>query len=59
MQLLRLPEELKNHLLGDLKFIYGDDFELGKETDYKDKGSNKMQKNLWKDRGQLVIQVGI
>lgn len=57
MQLLRLPEEVQNQILSDLKFIYGQEFELGTEDDYRDKG-NKMQKNLWKDRGQLVIQVG-
>ena len=57
MQLLRLPEDAQNQILADLKFIYGDDFELGKLSDYKDKGKAKVQNSLWKDRGQLVIQV--
>ncbi|CAO1440622.1 unnamed protein product [Diamesa tonsa] len=57
MQLLRLKEESQNMILSTLKSIYGDDFEFGKDSDYKDQGT-RLKKGYWKDRGELIIQGG-
>lgn len=57
LQLLRFNEDIQNHVLGTLKYLHGNDFELGKISDYKDFGS-KIKSGYWKERGQLVIQGG-
>ncbi|XP_055695529.1 putative ATP-dependent RNA helicase DHX57 [Lutzomyia longipalpis] len=55
LQVLRLNEDSQNLVMETLRGIHGQDFDLGSESAYKDKGSH-FKKSYWEERGNLVIQ---
>ncbi|KAK3925802.1 Putative ATP-dependent RNA helicase DHX57 [Frankliniella fusca] len=57
MQTLRLAKNLENQMLDTLRQLYGENFVLRKQSDYRDRGSN-LARHYWIDRGGLRVLGG-
>ncbi|XP_050100342.1 putative ATP-dependent RNA helicase DHX57 [Anopheles aquasalis] len=57
LQVLRLKDESQTLIMDTLRAIHGESFQLGDISKYVDQG-NRLKKNFWQDRGNLVIQGG-
>lgn len=55
LQVIRMAEESQKMVMETLRYIHGEDFQLGDITKYKDLG-NKQKNKYWQERGNLVIQ---
>ena len=58
MHTLHLTKNLENQMLDTLRHLYGENFTLRNQSDYRDKGSN-LSRNYWVDRGGLRVMGGI
>ncbi|KAJ1528629.1 hypothetical protein ONE63_007024 [Megalurothrips usitatus] len=57
MQTLRVAKNLENQMLDTLRHLYGENFVLRNQSDYRDKGSN-LGRHYWMDRGGLRVLGG-
>lgn len=55
LQVIRLAEGSKLEIMDTLRFIHGQNFQLGTKTKYKEMGT-RLTKGYWEERGNLVVQ---
>lgn len=55
LQVVRLSEVSRTEIMDTLRFIRGQNFQLGQKSKYKEMGT-RLTKGYWEERGNLVVQ---
>lgn len=55
LQIVRLSDGSKAEIMDTLRFIRGQNFQLGQKSKYKEMGT-RLTKGYWEERGNLIVQ---